>query len=305
MKIPVLFIIFNRPEFTQKVFDKIKEYKPERLFIVADGPRKYKDSDIILCKETRKIIEQIDWQCELKTLFRDNNLGCKISVSDGITWFFKQVNFGIILEDDCLPNSSFFKYCNHYLNVYQYNKKIFSISGSRFNSVNQESNFLLGKYGLMWGWATWADRWNQYNIDAIDYEAVLKKTFKNRATLFNYWNAVFFRLINEKIDTWDYQWILTIFRESAYVVRPSYNLVENLGFNNNSTHTNDLNHPVAKLKSFEIKDYFPNNLVYDVNIDYEDEKIWLQLDLKNKFIWRFRNTIRIAGNILRIFKMYK
>ena len=273
MKAPVLFIIFNRPEFTQKVFDKIKEYKPSQLFIVADGPRENNYSDLITCEKTRKIVEQINWQCELNTLFRDKNLGCKISVSEGISWFFKHVSFGIILEDDCLPNSSFFKYCNHYLNEYRYDDNVYSISGSRFININKRSNFYLGKYSLMWGWATWENRWNKYKIDTFDYTEVLRKTFLNRKTLYNYWDNVFFMLNNDSIDTWDFQWILTVFRESGYVVRPPYNLVENLGFNQDATHTSDLNHPVASLKSYEIEEVFPNNLQYNIKIDYEDEEI--------------------------------
>ena len=305
MKAPVLFIIFNRPEFTQKVFDKIKEYKPSQLFIVADGPRENNYSDLITCEKTRKIVEQINWQCELNTLFRDKNLGCKISVSEGISWFFKHVSFGIILEDDCLPNSSFFKYCNHYLNEYRYDDNVYSISGSRFININKRSNFYLGKYSLMWGWATWENRWNKYKIDTFDYTEVLRKTFLNRKTLYNYWDNVFFMLNNDSIDTWDFQWILTVFRESGYVVRPPYNLVENLGFNQDATHTSDLNHPVASLKSYEIEEVFPNNLQYNIKIDYEDEEIWLQLNLRKKIIWRFRNSIRTLGVILRKINLRK
>ncbi len=305
MKAPVLFIIFNRPELTQKVFNKIKEYRPRELFIVADGPRKNNNSDFKNCKATRKIVEQINWPCELKTLFRENNLGCKISVSDGISWFFTHVPFGIILEDDCLPNSSFFNYCNYYLNEYQYDDKVYAISGSRFNNINKRSDFCLGKYSLMWGWATWGNKWNKYNIDAFDYNEVLNKTFNKRKALFNYWDNEFFKLVNESIDTWDFQWILTVFRESAFVVRPSHNLVENLGFNINATHTSDLNHPISRVKSYEIDNVFPNNLQYNVKVDYEDEEIWLQLNLRKKLIWRFRKSIRLAGFILRKINLIK
>ena len=112
IKSAVLFIIFNRPDTTKKVFDQIKAGKPGRLYIAADGPRMNRPGEEVLCRQTREIINDVDWPCEVKTLFRQTNQGCKEAVSSAIAWFFENEEEGIILEDDCLPNNSFFRFCD-------------------------------------------------------------------------------------------------------------------------------------------------------------------------------------------------
>ena len=154
----VLFIIFNRPETTQRVFDAIRLAKPTRLYIAADGPRENKTGEKELCEQARKIAQNVDWDCEVKTLFQKENLGCGKAVSHAISWFFENEDMGIILEDDCLPHQSFFKYCEELLEKYKNNDRIGIISGNNFQKKRKIGSFsyYFSDIVNIWGWATWA-----------------------------------------------------------------------------------------------------------------------------------------------------
>ncbi len=128
---PVAFIIFNRPDTTSKVFEAIKQAKPKKLLVIADGPRINKPGEAEKCKQTRAITEQIDWDCEVLRNYSENNLGCRNRVSSGIDWVFENVDEAIIIEDDCLPNPSFFRFCQELLGKYRNNDEIFLISGNK------------------------------------------------------------------------------------------------------------------------------------------------------------------------------
>jgi hypothetical protein len=234
---PVLFIIFNRPDCTKAVFAQIRKAKPRQLFIAADGPRKYNITDVELCEKTRKITEKIDWDCEVKTLFRDENLGCAKSVSGAITWFLEHVEQGIILEDDCLPHPTFFKFCEDTLNFYKDDLTVFNVSGSnsQFGRVRGDGSYYFSKYGHIWGWATWRRAWKGYDIDILDYPNIIQSS-----EVEPYWKNIFFLTYNKKIDTWDYQWFFHLQKNKAKVVVPNRNLILNIGFQSNATHTNTL-----------------------------------------------------------------
>jgi hypothetical protein len=164
--VPILFLIYNRADLTGAVFSKIREIQPKSLFIAADGPKN--DVDFLECKKTREIIDYIDWSCEIKTLFRDQNLGCRLAVSSAISWFFEHKDQGIILEDDTVPNPSFFTFCKDLLDKYKANKEISSISGITWapEKFTASNDYYFSYYPGIWGWATWADRWeiNQSTI---------------------------------------------------------------------------------------------------------------------------------------------
>lgn len=300
-KVPVLFLIFNRPENTKIVFNQIRQYKPKKLYISADGPRLNNDSDLKSCKEARMVLDLVDWDCEIFTLFKETNEGCKRAIVGGISWFFENEDLGIILEDDCLPSPIFFDYCSFYLQTMKTNKFIFSISGSRFNYQNNNQSVALGSYSLMWGWATWSDRWKHYSLDVSDYSFILNKHFSKKKSLYNYWSSIYELMKQNKIDTWDYQWILTVFRHSGLVIRPPFNLVKNLGFNENATHTLRINHPASKFDSIDKEFYFDLDLNYNSAIDKEDEKSWLNLSLIKLIIWRNRENLRKFGQLVRKF----
>ena len=164
---PILFLIFNRPEITARVFQEIRKAKPKQIYIAADGPRIDHPDDTALCNKTRQICDSIDWDCEVKTLFREENLGCQLAVSNAIDWFFKHESEGIILEDDCLPSQSFFHFCAELLDFYRDDEEIMCISGNNFQQGrgDDEESYYFSRYPHCWGWATWRRAWNKYDHD--------------------------------------------------------------------------------------------------------------------------------------------
>lgn len=236
---PVLFIIFNREDTAQKVFDAIKSIKPSKLYIASDGPRSSKQDEALICQKIRGLIlSQIDWPCSVYTLFRDTNLGCKKAVSSSIDWFFENEEMGIILEDDCLPSQSFFLFAQELLIKYKDEPTIGMISGNNFiASQSDQFSYYFSRYCHIWGWATWRRAWLKYDINMSTWHPELfKGKFSNKAE-FSYWNTVFKNTFENRIDTWDYQWVFTCFLQNFLSITPEKNLVENIGFDSRATHT--------------------------------------------------------------------
>lgn len=241
--IPVLFIIFNRPDTTLRVFDEIKKIKPSRLYVVADGPRENKN-ETELCQETKNIIDQVDWKCKLSKNYSDVNLGCKKRVSSGIDWFFENEEQGIILEDDCLPDPTFFKFCEEMLERYRDDDRIGMVSGNnfQFGKIKNQYSYYFSKYAHIWGWATWKRAWKNYDVrikdwPEIKHKKVLNEVFRDRKSVL-YWSSIFEDVYKNKIDTWDYQWSYACFKNKYLSVMPCVNLVSNIGFGQpDSTHT--------------------------------------------------------------------
>ncbi|MEI6553566.1 MAG: glycosyltransferase family 2 protein [bacterium] len=227
-----------------RVFNEIRKIKPRKLYVVSDGPRENRPGEKEACIDAKKIIESVDWECEVFKNYSEINLGCKKRVSSGIDWFFENEEEGIILEDDCLPNQSFFNFCEEMLDKYRDNEKIGMISGNnfQFGKIKNEYSYYFSRYAHIWGWATWRRVWNKYDVDISSWPKIketsgLKKVFNNyRDNL--YWSSIFNDVYNNKIDTWDYQWSYTLFTNNYLSVMPSVNLVSNIGFGENgSTHT--------------------------------------------------------------------
>lgn len=256
---PILLIIFNRPDTTRQVFKIIRQQKPKYLYVAADGPRPGNQDDIKKCKAAREVIN-VDWNCELNTLFRDNNRGCGYGPAEAITWFFNHVEAGIILEDDCLPAKSFFQYCKQLLDKYQANEKVFMISG--FNPLikwkNKKKSFILSPIGNSLGWATWRDRWNKfdYYLQSWNTEKLklnVKKTLKLKR-IYNYYAEKFEKYYNTPVkDIWDFQWTFARYSNLGISIIPSINLIKNIGFNSDATHTKNDQDILANLKIGEIK----------------------------------------------------
>ncbi len=246
MNTPVLFLIFNRPDTTQLVFDAIKKQKPKYLYVAADGPRLGKSGEIEKCKNTRNIIKQIDWDCDLKTLFRDENLGCGIAVSSAITWFFENVEEGIILEDDCLPHPTFFQYCEELLSYYRKDDDVMFISGDNFqNGIKRgEASYYYSRYSHIWGWASWRRAWKYYDYNMRTYpqfikEKKLNNIFSNRIQIKDT-KKTLERAYKKYYNTWDYQWTFNIWEHGGLSIIPNINLVANIGFDPRGTHTNTI-----------------------------------------------------------------
>ena len=170
---PVLFIIFNRVETTKRVFEAIRNVRPLKLYVAADGPRPGNDADKVNCDEVRKIIDDVDWPCEIKTLFQDQNLNCGRAPSTAITWFFEHEEEGIILEDDCLPSTSFFRFCHELLAYYRHDNRVMHIGGNNFLEGWQKDpdySYYFSRSGHIWGWATWRRAWQTFDFDMLLYE---------------------------------------------------------------------------------------------------------------------------------------
>ena len=281
LTIPILFLIFNRLNTTQQVFNEIKKAKPTKLFVAADGPREDKEGEIEKCQVARDIIKQVDWDCEVKTLFRDKNLGCKIAVSSAIDWFFENVEEGIILEDDCLPSQSFFWFCQELLEKYRNDTRIMHIAGMTYvekkNNINNYS-YHFARVGGIWGWATWRRAWKLYEPEMKSWpeaqkENILKDLFIGEKQLYSLYKS-WFREAYRNIYTWDYQWTYTKLIHSSINIMPQKNLITNIGFNTDATHTSEEKSRFEKMKKYELD--FPLNhpkfIVVDKKFNYQNFK---------------------------------
>jgi hypothetical protein len=246
---PVLFIVFNRPELTQQVFNAIQNAKPTRLYIAADGPRSNVLGEAQRCAEAKRIATAIDWDCEVRTLFRDENLGCGKGPSTAITWFFEHETEGIILEDDCLPSASFFNFCAELLEHYRFDTRVMGIGGNNFEEGplrNMEYSFRFSHHTCIWGWATWRRAWKFHDFHMTLYEEIHKKRYLD-SSFNSIYERDFYQYIFEKMyegdertsskTIWDYQWQFACMIHSGLTIVPNNNLVTNLGFGTHATNT--------------------------------------------------------------------
>lgn len=237
---PILYLMFNRPDLVKQTFPRIKAVKPTHLFIGADGPRLGNENDAMKCKECRDwLLSQIDWDCEVQTLFRDENLGCGLAVSGSITWFFENVEMGIILEDDIQVNSGFFSFMETGLEIYKDDEKVAGISGFTYpNQGGLEPTYFL-PIGCSWGWASYSRVWRNYQRDT---KFLIKEIVNKDLILdFNFGGYAFFQmLINQlerKIDSWDIRFYASFFLNEQYFLFPAKSMVKNVGFNDSGTHS--------------------------------------------------------------------
>jgi len=311
MKKPVLFLIFNRPDVTNQVFETIRLYKPNKLYIAADGPRKNISSDIQLCEETRKIVNNINWDCEVKTLFRNENLGCKLAVAGALNWFFDYEDDGIILEDDVVPNIDFFNFCEYCLNKYADDQRIMMITGTNFLSdADFESTYFYSKYFTIWGWATWKRAWKNYDISMQKwYDPKVKSDIKymfNGNYIWKHFYYTFDSLSTYYSDTWDIQWVFSCIINNGYCITPKVNLISNIGIK--GTHSNNITdvHFLTKYilgKTTEYKS--PNNFL--VNSAYDEKLHYASSRKANKryFIIRIIIKLKMYAIIKKIKNKYK
>lgn len=244
METAILLLIFNRPETTSQVLEQIRQAKPTRLYVAADGPRKSVNADTVKCAQAREVVTKgVDWPCEVKTLFREENLGCGVAVYEAITWFFKQEEQGIILEDDCLVDTSFFPFCKNLLAKYKEEESVMGISASNHQNGKQrgDASYYFSKYHHGWGWASWSRAWDKFSFDLSrwkpeEIEARIKEKMKNREES-DYWLSVYENVKQGVTDIWDYQWLISIWMNDGVSITPNQNLVDNIGFGESATHT--------------------------------------------------------------------
>jgi len=242
---PVIFLVFNRPEQTRRVFERIRDARPRELFVVADGPREGHPTDRERCAAVRAIINEVDWDCDLTCDFSTSNLGCGKRVSSGISAAFERFEEAIILEDDCLPDPSFFNFCEQLLQKYREDPRVMNISGNNFQAGQWrgDGSYYFSKYMHCWGWATWRNAWKYFELSMTAWpqyqESEAFASMCPHLQEHSFWCRQFNNSYNNVIDTWDIPWQLTCWIQNGLTILPNVNLVDNIGFCSDATHTPD------------------------------------------------------------------
>lgn len=296
---PVALIIFNRPDTTRRVLEVIRQAKPPKLLVIADGARENHPTDRQNCAETKALIEQVDWDCEVLTNFSDRNLGCRQRVASGLSWVFEQVPEAIILEDDCLAHPSFFRFCEELLVKYRDDLRVMHIGGNNFQPRKHQTqdSYYFSRYNHCWGWASWRRAWQHYDIDMKLWSLVrdgdwLEEILKDRDAV-KEWKRNFQKISDRITDSWDYQWTFACWLQRGLSILPNVNLVSNIGFSKAATHTYrknlfaeipvqpmefPLQHPIMMVRD-QKADQFTQDLIYSHSpIAKLRRKFWMSVD---------------------------
>lgn len=294
----VLFIIFNRPEFTEKVFKVIREAKPGRLFVAADGPRNPEEK--ISTDLTRSKVSNIDWDCEVYYHYSDINLGCGVRPATAIDWAFSFVDELIIIEDDCLPNLSFFDFCSELLTRYKFDDRIGTINGITIpqSSAHIRESYYFSRFSVIWGWATWKRVWDNYDFHLSDWESLRDSNWLINAFSGNEYFATGFKGMFDTVkkgwDVWDAQLFYMCFKHHYLNIHPSKNLITNMGFDGSGTHTHQPTISYANMPASTIGTLVhPSIFVYDFKAD---NKIFEAL---------YKYEMKSTGTINILFKKLK
>jgi hypothetical protein len=256
--VPIAFCIFNRPKLTAAVFKEIRRRRPRRLLIVGDGARADRPDDERLVAESREIAAQVDWDCTVETHYSDVNLGCRRRMASGLDWAFSKAERLIILEDDCVPNESFFTFCKELLDRFSDDERVMMISGNNFQPepVSTDS-YYFSRWAHIWGWASWRRSWRFFDLSISQWPIVrdsglIGSMVDSRQEL-EYWKPIFEQVHCGSIDTWDFSWMFNCWLQGGLTVLPQVNLVRNIGFGADATHTSDQNSPLANLSTSKLE----------------------------------------------------
>ena len=243
---PILIMAFNRPDHLQALLQRLREVQPEKIYVAIDGPREHREHEFEKVQACKDLISTIDWRCEVKSNFQESNLGCGLGVSTAISWFFQHEERGIILEDDIIPDPSFFPYCTELLNRYEAHERVFAISGCNFvppeAQTHPENPYRFSQVPHIWGWATWRRSWERHQLDIAGWRKQLpinklwaRAGHSLPSTV--YWASTFELLARKEVDTWDGQLVLASMVSHQYTVTSNVNLIQNIGFGEDATHT--------------------------------------------------------------------
>ena len=242
--VPVVFAIFNRPDTTRQVFETIRAAKPTTLLVVADGPRATRPEEAEKCAAARAIIDEVDWDCEVKRNFAETNMGCRLRLASGLTWAFERVDKAIILEDDTVPSASFFAYCAELLDRYENDERVMTLGGqnSLFGHARTVDSYYFSRIPHCWGWATWRRAWAKYDLNMTYWPEIRdRKLFDQFFSTMSeryYWTSILQYVYDGNLDTWDYQLAYSVWANSGLNIVPARNLVRNIGFQRaDATHT--------------------------------------------------------------------
>ena len=244
---PILVIAFNRPDHLRILIDRLRELQPKKIYFAVDGPRKENDTDADTVGQCKDLAHSIDWDCEVLTNFQESNLGCGLGVSTAITWFFGNEERGIILEDDIIPDPSFFSFCAELLERHELDPEVFAISGCNYvppNQISTRGAYRFSQVPHIWGWASWRDRWAKYQLDITGWRRGLparKLWVKAGKSIPGavYWAGTFELLARKEVDTWDYQLVYMCMKNGMLTATSNTNLIVNIGFDEQATHTTE------------------------------------------------------------------
>ena len=243
--VPVLLVFYRRPDTTKRVFEAIRAARPTKLFLATSAPNPDRPVDKELCNATREVVANIDWPCEVYRDYREERIDADHGVPTAVSWMFEHVDRGIILEDDCVPNISFFNFCEELLEKYKGDRRVMSISGSNFQDGNFRGNasYYFSNYAMTWGWATWKRAWDLYDPnlkkfpDFVQHNSIAKIVQNKKEQA--YWVTFFNKLYTKKFAFWDTTWIFAVMSNGGLSISSNYNLIQNIGFGSSATHTKE------------------------------------------------------------------
>ena len=252
--VPVLLIAFNRPWHTAQVWEAMRKWQPERLLVAMDAPRPGMPSDVAACQAVRELVQAPDWTCELSVHCASSHQGCRHGPAGAISWAFEQAEQAIVLEDDCVPELTFFPYCAELLERYRSHPQVMGIGGHRWEAPDlmDSPSYYASRYPNTWGWASWADRWAKFDLAMAEWPGLrasgwLQGRFSDPAAV-AYWQQNF-NAMESGLDTWDLAWLFACWRQEGVWLRPNVNLVQNIGFGPDATHTLETFHPAGRTAS--------------------------------------------------------
>jgi hypothetical protein len=242
LKTPVALVLFKRPERTKLVFDRIRRARPKRLFLIADGPRVGDAEERLGCEQARAVVEEVDWPCEVTRDFADGNVGLRRRLPSGLDGVFRQVERAIVLEDDCLPHETFFRFCEELLERYAAEDRVMHVAGSQLlhDPPARSASYHFSRYVHIWGWATWRRAWRRFDVELREWhdldrgerESRLESMFAEESER-RYWGYVWDN--SGEIENWDAQWSYAVLARQGLAVNPNRNLISNIGFGEDAT----------------------------------------------------------------------
>ena len=292
---PVLFLVFNRPEQTARVFEAVRQARPSCLYVAADGPRPNRPGESTRCEQVREIAAAVDWPCEVHTLFRDHNLGCREAPAEAISWFFRAQPKGIVLEDDCLPSPEFFVYASTLLEYYENDQRVMKING--FNPLGSQvcdGSYFYSYFGYAWGWASWRRAWRYFASDVTDLAAVLADQ-KQLPYPFYPGRLDVVADLKAGLDAWDFQWELAISAQHGLQVIPQSSLILNIGFGPDASHTRNAPKGIVNPTSFSSVLPIAHPPLMLPNADYENKLLGLgRLGLKARGVKFIKSILKMV-----------
>jgi hypothetical protein len=307
LETPILFIIFNRKDVALKSLAAIKKSRPKKIYISGDGPRSTVEQDKEKVKNTREaILAAIDWDCEIKTLFQEKNLGCGPGVYTAINWFFKNEEQGIILEDDCVASESFFPFCETLLERYQYDDRIGLISGfNQVGAIPVNDSYCFSRYAVCWGWATWRRAWEHMDYDITwksgEYEKSILSNCGYLGKDYTYWKRRIKALETGLVSAWDFQWCYSVASQNQLAIFSEVNLISNIGYGEDATHSSKspfMNYDKREELTFPLR--HPTYVLPHTDFDkafYKERNTWV-----NSLAWFFPKSIKdTVKNVLAFF----